>query len=216
MHIGRTVNGKEKASKTECVFFPRPSYFSKKKNAPALANKPFNGSIVQSVPVAKNAPVGIHKSSWRERREASAEWTKKKTELEKTRYFSLDQTQPIAVKDVFVTFTMHFKYLGSFISYNVWDDFDIDLRIKKAGQAMGALRHFFFNNKHVDTYSKHLIFKAIPLSLLLWVCELRQARVVPSSSKVSRTHTQHQHDASQGRPHQEGGYLQDVLWYSQH
>ncbi|EJK51436.1 hypothetical protein THAOC_29389, partial [Thalassiosira oceanica] len=64
----------------------------------------------------------------------------------------LDQTQPIAVKDGFVTFTMHFKYLGSFISYNLRDDFDIDLRIKRAGQAMGALKHFF-NNEHVDTYS---------------------------------------------------------------
>ena len=63
-----------------------------------------------------------------------------------------DQTQPIAVKDGFVTFTVRFKYLGSFISYNLRDDFDIDLRIKKAGQAMGALKHFF-NNEHIDTYS---------------------------------------------------------------
>ncbi|EJK61155.1 hypothetical protein THAOC_18404 [Thalassiosira oceanica] len=54
MHIGRTVNGKETASKTECVFFPGPSFFSKTKNAPALANEPFDGSIVQSVPVSEN------------------------------------------------------------------------------------------------------------------------------------------------------------------
>ncbi|EJK48921.1 hypothetical protein THAOC_32244 [Thalassiosira oceanica] len=171
LSIFQTVNGEETASKTECVFFPRPSFLSKKKNAPALANEPFDGSIVQSVPVAENAPVEIHEPSWRERREASAERAKKKAELEKTPYFSIDQTQPIAVKDGFVTVTMHFKYLGSFISYNLRDDFDIvDLRIKKAGQAMGALKHFF-NNKHVDTYTKHLIFKAIPLNLLLWGCE---------------------------------------------
>ena len=56
------------------------------------------------------------------------------------------------------------------ISYNLRDDFDIDLRIKKAGQAMGALKHFF-NNEHVDTYTKYHIFKAIPLNLLLWGCE---------------------------------------------
>ena len=180
MHIGRTVNGKETASKTECVFFPRPSFFSKTKNAPALANEPFDGSIVQSVPVSENAPVEIHKPSWRERREASAERAKKKAELEKIRYFSLDQTQPIAVKDGFVTFTMHFKYLGSFISYNLRDDFDIDTRIKKAGMAMGALKHFF-NNKHVDTYTKHLIFKAIPLNLLLWGCEDTSRRTLLQS-----------------------------------
>ncbi|EJK48985.1 hypothetical protein THAOC_32174, partial [Thalassiosira oceanica] len=66
---------------------------------------------------------------------------------------------------------MHFKYPGSFISYNLRDNFDIDLRIKKVGQAMGALKHFF-NNKHVDTYTKHFIFKLIPLNLLLlWECE---------------------------------------------
>jgi len=189
MHIGRTVNGKETASKTECVFFPRPSFFSKTKNAPALANEPFDGSIVQSVPVSENAPVEIHKPSWRERREASAERAKKKAELEKIRYFSLDQTQPIAVKDGFVTFTMHFKYLGSFISYNLRDDFDIDLRIKKAGMAMGALKHFF-NNEHVDTYTKHLIFKAIPLNLLLWGCEtwsLREDHYVKLESFLQRS-----------------------------
>ena len=151
---------------TECVFFPRPSYISKKKNAPALTNEPFDGSVIQSVPVAESAPVEKHTPSFWERREASAERVKKKAKLEKTCYFSLDQTQPIAVKDGFVTFTMHFKYLGSFISYNLRDDFNIDLHIKKAGQAMGALKHFFYN-KHVDTYTKHLIFKAIPLNLLL-------------------------------------------------
>ncbi|EJK60033.1 hypothetical protein THAOC_19683 [Thalassiosira oceanica] len=85
---------------------------------------------------------------------------------------------------------MHFKYLGSFISYNLRDDFDIDLRIKKAGQAMGALKHFF-NNKHVDTYNtKHLIFKAIPLNLLLWGCEtwsLREDHYVKLESFLQRS-----------------------------
>ena len=84
---------------------------------------------------------------------------------------------------------MHLKYLGSFISYNLRDDFDIDLRIKKAGQAMGALKHFF-NNEHVDTYTKHLIFKAIPLNLLLWGCEtwsLREDHYVKLESFLQRS-----------------------------
>ena len=92
-------------------------------------------------------------------------------------------------KDGFVTFTMHFKYLGSFISYNLRDDFDIDTRIKKAGAAMGALKHFF-NNKHVDTYTKHLIFKAIPLNLLLWGCEawsLREDHYIKLESFLHRS-----------------------------
>ena len=35
---------------------------------------------------------------------------------------------------------------------------------------MGALKHFF-NNPHVNKHSKYLIFKAIPINLLLWGCE---------------------------------------------
>ena len=74
------------------------------------------------------------------------------------------------VADGFITYTMHFKYLGSFISYNLLDDFDINTRIDKANQSMGALKHFF-NNPHVNKKSKYLIFKAIPINLLLWGCE---------------------------------------------
>ena len=55
--------------------------------------------------------------------------------------------------------------------------------------AMGALKHFF-NNKHVDTYTKHLIFKAIPLNLLLWGCEawtLREEHYVKLESFLQRS-----------------------------
>ena len=182
MHIGRTVNGKETASKTECVFFPKPNFF-KEKELPVLSNEPFSGLIVESEPARKP------RLSKHEQRKASEEKAKQKAEFEETRYFGLDETKPFAVKDGFVTFTMHFKYLGSFISYNLRDDFDIDTRIKKAGMAMGALKHFF-NNKHVDTYTKHLIFKAIPLNLLLWGCEawtLREEHYVKLESFLQRS-----------------------------
>ena len=182
MHIGRTVNGKTTDSKTECVFFPRPS-FLKEKELPVLSNEPSSGLIVESEPAEKP------RLSRQEQRKASEEKAKQKAEFEETRYFGFDETKPIAVKDGFVTFTMHFKYLGSFISYNLRDDFDIDTRIKKAGMAMGALRHFF-NNKHVDTYTKHLIFKAIPLNLLLWGCEawsLREEHYIKLESFLQRS-----------------------------
>ncbi|EJK71250.1 hypothetical protein THAOC_07332 [Thalassiosira oceanica] len=48
-----------------------------------------------------------------EQRKASEEKAKQKAEFEETRYFGLDETKPFAVKDGFVAFTMHFKYLGS-------------------------------------------------------------------------------------------------------
>ena len=85
-------------------------------------------------------------------------------------YDDLPETQPIQVADGFVTFTKHFKYLGSYISYNLRDDYDIQNRVLNASKAMGALKNFW-DNPHVDLYSKFLIFRAIPLNLLLWGCE---------------------------------------------
>jgi hypothetical protein len=65
---------------------------------------------------------------------------------------------------------MYFKYLGSFISFDLRDDYDTEQRISSASQAMGALKHFW-RNPYVDLRTKVSIFKAIPLNLLLWGCE---------------------------------------------
>ena len=101
---------------------------------------------------------------------AKTESEKAKTEREDRMYDDLPETQPIQVADGFVTFTKHFKYLGSYISYNLRDDYDIQNRVLNASKAMGALKNFW-DNPHVDLYSKFLIFRAIPLNLLLWGCE---------------------------------------------
>jgi len=79
----------------------------------------------------------------------------------------------------FIEFTAHFKYLGSYISFDLTDDMDIKNRITKANQAMGALRHFW-RNPYADLKAKKLIFLAIPANLLLWGCEtwaLRQSHI---------------------------------------
>ena len=39
-----------------------------------------------------------------------------------------------------------------------------------ATKAMGDLKTFW-DNTYVDTYSKYLIFRDIPVNLLLWGCE---------------------------------------------
>ena len=70
----------------------------------------------------------------------------------------------------FVDFTAHFKYLGSYASFDLTDDYDIEMRIITANNAMGALRHFW-NNPYADLKAKHSIFQAIPLNLLFWGCE---------------------------------------------
>ena len=85
-------------------------------------------------------------------------------------YNDLEETQPIPVADGQVTFTRHFKYLGSHISYNLRDDYDIKSRLTAASQSMGALKNVW-DNLHMDIYSKYLLFRAIPMNLLLWGCE---------------------------------------------
>jgi hypothetical protein len=107
----------------------------------------------------------------------SKESEKAKMAREDACYDSIDETKSVKVKDGFMTYTKHFKYLGSYISYSLQDDYDIKSRIAAATKAFGALTKFWYN-QHVDTYSKYLIFRAIPMNLLLWGCEawsLRQS-----------------------------------------
>ena len=47
-------------------------------------------------------------------------------------YDNLDETKPISVKDGYVTFCRHFKYLGSFISFGLCDNYDIEKRVTAA------------------------------------------------------------------------------------
>ena len=72
----------------------------------------------------------------------------------------------IAVANGNVTFFPHFKYLGSLISFSLRDDHDVANRIASANASMGAMSAFWDDN-HVDVYSKYLIFRAIPCNLLL-------------------------------------------------
>ena len=54
----------------------------------------------------------------------------------------------------------HLKYLGTFISYNLGDDYyDVDRLIAAASKAMGALK-LFFNKKEVRS---QYVFKVLDL-----------------------------------------------------
>ena len=89
----------------------------------------------------------------------------------------LPETAPVNMADGYVTFSRKFKYLGSRISYSLHNDDDINARLAAASQSMGALKEVW-RNPHLDTYSKYLLFRAIPVNLLLWGCEnwsLRQS-----------------------------------------
>ena len=76
------------------------------------------------------------------------------------------------IKDYFsfITFTREFTYLGSVVLCDLDDYSDISLRIKKAYQAMGALK-CFWDSEHVDISAKVKIYIAISINLLLWGCQ---------------------------------------------
>ena len=88
MHIGK-VN---KASKTECVFFPPPGFLRRKLNPSTENNKRKRKMLVMNT-----------KQESRESR----------YKREETTYNNLPETRLVIVKDGFVTFCRHFKYLGS-------------------------------------------------------------------------------------------------------
>ncbi len=96
-------------------------------------------------------------------------------EQEEDLYNNLEETQTIAVEYGFFTFCRHFKYLGSFVSSSLCDDYDIEKRITAATQSMVALKNVW-DSPHLDIWSKYLLFHAIPMNVLLWGCETWSVR----------------------------------------
>ena len=71
----------------------------------------------------------------------------------------------------FVTFCPHFKYLGTWVSLSLRGDHDVAKRLAATNASMGAMSKIW-DDDHVDTYSKYVLFRAIPCNLLLWGCEI--------------------------------------------
>ena len=72
-------------------------------------------------------------------------------------YNNLEETAPIPVSNGQVTFCHHFNYLGSYVSFCLCDDYDIDKRIAAASQAMGALKTMW-DCPQLELWSKYLLF----------------------------------------------------------
>ena len=95
---------------------------------------------------------------------------KQKRQREDKQYDNSPDTAVIKFKEGNVTFTRHFKYLGSYISYDLRDDHDVDRRIAAAYASMGGVSSYC-NDKSVDLKYKYLIFMEIPCNILLWGSE---------------------------------------------
>ena len=93
-----------------------------------------------------------------------------------TSYNEANETNSIAVSDRFVTFTKHFRYLGSFVSYNICDEQNVDGRLDSVSSSTEALNHFW-KYTSIDLRRKYLISVAIPVNILIWGCESWSLRV---------------------------------------
>ena len=59
-------------------------------------------------------------------------------------YIKVIETQHIFFKDSScISLTRNFKYIGLWISYDLSDSYNILSRIKKANQAIGAVKYFW-------------------------------------------------------------------------
>ena len=67
-------------------------------------------------------------------------------------------------------FYLNFLYLGSWISYDLNDEYDKKTRIKKKKKTMGAL-NCFGNAPEIDMHAKYLTYMDIPFHLLIWGSE---------------------------------------------
>jgi len=61
-------------------------------------------------------------------------------------YDKLIGTEKIELKEGHITFCRHFKYLGTWVSYNLCDDVHVHARITNANAAMGKLKPFWRDN----------------------------------------------------------------------
>ena len=164
VHIGKG----ESMSKTECIFFPAPGRGRFKIEKP-LPLPPLqihqNHTLLpethqQSTP-DESSIVPIPKANKKAPNKASTDKA----------YDECWETQRIILSDgSYADFTKEFTYLGSVISYDLDDSADINKRILKASQSIGALSNLW-KSPFVDLKIKHSFFLAIPINLLLWGCE---------------------------------------------
>ena len=156
MHIGCGTA----ALKTECVFFPPSGFFDS--CLPSLPAPSCTDELHDVTDFGNDALTND------ECRAEQQEQTRR--EQEDDLYDNLDKTKPIYDEDGNGTFCRHFKYLGSFISFSLCDDYDIKKCVTATTQSMGALKNVW-DSPHLDTWSKYLLFRAIRMNLLLWGCE---------------------------------------------
>ena len=159
MHVGKG----ETKSKTEAMYFPTSSFFK----------QPTSDPIMDTTEPNLIMPNPANDTQDREGTNIShttySRLTQKQREL---MYYASPNTNRVYMQDEtsYIDFTAHFKYLGTYISFDLSADYDINNRLNKASREMGRLRHFF-NNQYVELNFKHQVFLQYIVNVLLWGCE---------------------------------------------
>lgn len=86
--------------------------------------------------------------------------------------FNDTDLQPINLgNDKFLPIVDKFNYLGTVLNYNCRDTEDVTFRVKKAGNAFGALRKCLFTNLNISVIVKRTVYEGLILSILLYGVE---------------------------------------------
>jgi hypothetical protein len=156
MHVGRG----ETKSKTEAMYFPTNAFF--KQPAPTTITDSPDSSNLSTINPAEDTSEHY----------GAKTYSKLTQNQREAMYHASPNTDRVYMQDEtsYIDFTPHFKYLGTYISFDLSADFDINNRITKASREMGRLRHFF-NNQYVELNFKHQVFLQYIVNILLWGCE---------------------------------------------
>ena len=104
------------------------------------------------------------------------------------KYNNAEETKRVFVGNGHINATKHFPYLGSYTSYHLIYDMDINRRITHANQMMGGILPYF-TCVHFDIFSKYLIFMTIPMNPLLWGCKYWALRELHLNQLSTFMHT---------------------------
>jgi hypothetical protein len=70
----------------------------------------------------------------------------------------------------FISFCDSFRYLGTQITPDLDETFEIDTRIRAATKAFMSMKDIFFNKK-IDLKTRKQLYLQIPLNIVLWGCD---------------------------------------------
>lgn len=104
--------------------------------------------------------------------------TKSKTEA---MYIPCDSNMPITdhlksgnydvSEGKFVSYTPHFKYLGTYLSQTLSDDYDIDQRLIAATRHFNAYGRSIFRDRKIRLEIRTRLYVATTMNILLWGCD---------------------------------------------